>query len=154
MEARALSNHLMRRMPAKAFRGNVGLDLMQLQKHNASRWTRYLDENKRRIFMSNNDKFFVVNWDNKKKTNGFKVAYLAKHTTANVNYVPIRSNTPLPKEGLKSINNKGHRIYTTKRDKYGRILATVYINKGCSILNINQIMVEEKYGKPYYGGHK
>jgi endonuclease YncB( thermonuclease family) len=52
------------------------------------------------------------------------------------------------------ILNKIVTIYTTKRDKYGRILATVYINKGCSIININQMMVEEKYGKPYYGGHK
>jgi len=37
-------------------------------------------------------------------------------------------------------------------DKYGRILVTVYNNIDNE--SINDIMIREKYGKPYYGGHK
>lgn len=37
-------------------------------------------------------------------------------------------------------------------DKYGRILVTVY--NGIDTKSVNDLMVEEGHGKPYFGGHK
>lgn len=40
--------------------------------------------------------------------------------------------------------------FSTKNDKYGRLLGIVYFNG----ININQVMINEGYGKNYSGGKK
>lgn len=53
------------------------------------------------------------------------------------------------------ILNKIVIVDTKKRDKYGRLLATIYVKSSIfTTLNVNQIMIDKKYGKPYYGGRK
>lgn len=43
-----------------------------------------------------------------------------------------------------------------KWDKYGRLLGSIYINGGCFSKNenVNEWMVDNNFGKPYFGGKK
>lgn len=91
----------------------------------------------------------------------------------------IRSKDPKEKEAaleakkrliqLTNLNNFGLiKIVFSKNDKYGRFLATVYeyqpifspnnknliIGGNASFKSINDIMIEEKHGYPYFGGKK
>ena len=40
------------------------------------------------------------------------------------------------------------------REKYGRLLSSVYIKTRCTLLNIGQLMIEKGHGIPYFGGKK
>lgn len=40
------------------------------------------------------------------------------------------------------------------REKYGRFLCSIHVNIGCSHLNVEQTMIEEGHGTPYFGGKK
>lgn len=51
---------------------------------------------------------------------------------------------------MELILNKIVIIECMKFDKYGRLLAIVYLNNE----NINQVMINEGHGKEYYGGKK
>ena len=50
--------------------------------------------------------------------------------------------------------NKVVLLETRGRDKYGRLLSSVYIKTRCTLINIGQMMIEEGYGIPYFGGKK
>tara|TARA_A100001015_G_C14934980_1_gene690047 strand:- start:883 stop:1317 length:435 start_codon:yes stop_codon:yes gene_type:complete len=39
-------------------------------------------------------------------------------------------------------------------DKYGRLLATLYINNYCSNIDVNKLMIEKGLAKEYFGGTK
>ena len=55
------------------------------------------------------------------------------------------------------ILNRVVKIHLGKQEKYGRTLGTVYIDEGgcfVPIINVNQWMIEHKYGVPYFGGKK
>ena len=48
------------------------------------------------------------------------------------------------------IGNKIVQMHCDKFDKYGRILATIYVEE----LNVNQWMIDNGHGYPYFGGTK
>ena len=50
--------------------------------------------------------------------------------------------------------NKVVKIELFDFDKYGRLLAKLYINVGGEEKNISDIMISEGYAKPYFGGTK
>jgi len=61
------------------------------------------------------------------------------------------------KEALKEhIYNKIVILHCDKFDKYGRLLGTIYTCGTCCNppININEWMIENKYGYPYDGGTK
>lgn len=116
--SRAMSQHLMRPFPPKTYLGFSGGRPTANKAVNAVRWTRYLDTNERRVLMSNNGKYFVINLDS--VNNGsprriYKptVAYLNNPYTGDI--INIRSNTPLP-TNLMSVDNKGNRVYDPVKD--------------------------------------
>ena len=114
--ARAHSEHLMRRVPAKAYVGAEGGTPAINKMVNADRWTRYLDTNQRRIMLSKKGVYFVINYDNNNKPHRVYnpvAAYLNNPVTGNI--INIRNNTPLPMR-LKSVEMKGNRVYDQKRD--------------------------------------
>lgn len=41
-----------------------------------------------------------------------------------------------------------------KFDKYGRVLVNFYIINMCEKIHINQLMIDNKHGVPYFGGTK
>ena len=40
------------------------------------------------------------------------------------------------------------------KEKYGRLLCSVHIKVGCSLLNIEKMMIENGHGVAYFGGKK
>lgn len=54
------------------------------------------------------------------------------------------------------VENKVIRIKCGDWDKYGRLLATLYTNGSCftSSVDINQLMIDKKLAKAYFGGTK
>lgn len=102
----AMSNHLMKSVRDRNFKGIDGV--------NAMRWTRYLDQKKRPILISKNGAYFVI-----KKTQKGKLEKVYKPTVAFLNHplkhVPIRSNTPLPLN-LESKGNRGMKVYHPVKD--------------------------------------
>ena len=128
MISRALSEHLMRRIPARAYKGVVGGNPTKDKVVKAERWTRYLDKNYRRVLMSKSGTYFVIdfNKDNKpKRIYKPVVAFLNNPWTGNM--INIRSNTPLP-TNLASVNKKVFRVYDPIKDK----------NKFSQLINFDQ----------------
>ena len=54
------------------------------------------------------------------------------------------------------VENKVIKIKCGNWDKYGRLLATLYTNGSCftSSVDINQLMIDKKLAKAYFGGKK
>lgn len=56
---------------------------------------------------------------------------------------------------LKSfIENEIVKIDLLKFDKYGRLLAIVYVDINGTYTNINNLMIQHNHAKPYFGGTK
>jgi endonuclease YncB( thermonuclease family) len=65
----------------------------------------------------------------------------------------IDKNKKYSKNELKELFNNNKKLIKIECHgwgKYGRLLGTIYINNK----SINQIMINEEHGKPYYGGTK
>ena len=114
---RASSEHLMRRFPAKMYRGAGGGQTTTNKAVNAARWTRYLDANERRVLMSKNGKYFVIDYNNNnnkpRRIYNPVVAYLNNPETGNM--INVRNNTPLPMN-LNAVGGKGNRVYRPDKD--------------------------------------
>lgn len=67
------------------------------------------------------------------------------------NRVEIKRLAKIAKEKLRSlVLNKIVKIEFTEEEKYGRLMGTMFLDN----ININKLMVDEGYGKPYFGGKK
>ena len=125
---RASSEHLMRRFPAKMYRGAGGGQTTTNKAVGAARWTRYLDSNERRILISKNGKYFVIDYNN---NNNYKpirrynplVAYLNNPETGNM--INVRKNTPLP-FNLNAVLGLGNKMYDPVKDLRKFSQAVVY----------------------------
>tara|TARA_R110002074_G_scaffold122218_2_gene256856 strand:+ start:1233 stop:2276 length:1044 start_codon:yes stop_codon:yes gene_type:complete len=126
---RASSEHLMRRLPAKMYRGAVGGQNTTNKAVNAARWTRYLDTNERRILISKNGNYFVIDYNNNNKPirrYNPVVAYLNNPGTGN--RINVRNNTPLPLN-LNAVGGKGNKVYNPVKDLRKFSQAVVYNQK-------------------------
>ena len=69
--------------------------------------------------------------------------------------IDINDDQKSKKEIQLMLNNNKKELYIElgKYEKYGRVLGKLYLDKNKK-KNINEILVEEKYAVPYFGGKK
>lgn len=86
---------------------------------------------------------------------GFDISFQAKLRLYGINTPEIRTRNKEEKlKGIEArnflaelIENKEVIIETTKQEKYGRYLATIFLGR----INVNKLLIKKGFAKEYYG---